>query len=76
MLVGTPQPKNSLHRQPCKDDFKTEITNWTLMNLDYIALAVMIFLLIFFVLFCFWSVGVSATDSGLQYNHFEEVISV
>lgn len=75
LLVGTPnQPKNSLYRQPPKKDFKIEISNWALMNYNYIALAAMIFLLIIFVLFCFWACGVSATESGLPYNHFKEVV--
>ena len=75
LLVGTPnQPKHDLRKQPKKEDINRKINLWIERNFGLIALATIVFLLILFVLMCFWLVGVSAVESGIQYNHFEEVI--
>lgn len=74
LLVGTPQPKYDLRRQPTKDDFKRNLNYWIARNFNFIALATVTSLLVVFVLMCFWLVGVSATDSGTVYNHLGGVI--
>ena len=68
LLVGTPTPKNSLHKKLTKEDVKKECNLWIARNYNFIALAATIFLLIFFVVFCFWIVGVSAVESGGMRN--------
>ena len=74
LLVGTPQPKHSLYKQPTRDDFKKEVNYWIARNWNFIALAAILILLISFVLFMFWICGVSAVESGNYYNHFGGVI--
>ena len=74
LLVGTPQPKHSLHKQPTKSDFYRNLNFWIQRNFYIIALVSIIVLLIGFVVVCFAICGVSAVESGIQYNHFQEVI--
>ena len=74
LLVGIPTPKNSLHKKPTKKDLLEGINCWVERNFYIIALAAIVFLLIVFVITCFLVVGFSATESGLLYNHFQEVI--
>ena len=71
LLVGTPPAKNSLHRQPTREDRRKAINCWIQMNFGIIALAVIVFLLIIFVFVCFLLVGVSATESGTYYYHLK-----
>jgi predicted RND superfamily exporter protein len=68
LLIGIPTPKNSLHKKPTKDDFYRAFNCWIQRNFYIIALASIIFLLICFVIFCFWIVGVSAVESGGMRN--------
>ena len=74
LLAGTPQPKHSLYKQPTRDDFRKEVDYWIAKNWNFIALAAILILLISFVFFMFWCVGVSAVDSGNYYNHMGGVI--
>lgn len=74
LLVGTPQPKHSLHKQPIKKDFRKEADYWILKNWNFIALAAVLILIISFILFMFWAYGVSAVESGTYYNHLGGVI--
>ena len=67
-------PKHSLHKQPTCEDLRMKISFWIEMNSDIIALAIIAIGLLIFTIFCFWIVGVSATDSGLLYNNFDKVI--
>ena len=68
LIVGTPQPKHSLYKQPTRDDFRKEVDYWIAKNWNFIALAAILILLISFVLFMFWLCGVSAVESGTMRN--------
>ena len=76
LLVGTPKNKKArLEKQ--KDDispFLNKLDEWAMRNVHIILPICLITLMILFVLLCYAIIGVSATDSGLQYNHFQEVI--
>ena len=74
LLVGTPQPKHSLYKQPTREDFSRNLNCWIQRNFYIIALAAILTLLVSFVIFMFWLCGVSAVESGNYYNHFQEVI--
>lgn len=74
LLAGTPNIKNDLRKQPTKEETKMNLSRLFYMNIDYIALAAILILLVFFVVFCFWIVGVSAVESGNYYNHLGGVI--
>jgi len=63
-----------LQKKPTREDYQKEINYWVTRNFGIIAIVTVIFLLIVFVIVCFAIVGVSATDSGVVYNHFNEVI--
>lgn len=65
---------NDLRKKPTREDYKKEFNLWIGRNFNFIALAAIIFLLIFFVGFCFWVGGFSATDSGMYYNRFDKVV--
>ncbi|WP_305514422.1 hypothetical protein [Methanobrevibacter sp. V14] len=43
-------------------------------NFYVICVAAIIILLLVFILFCFWIVGVSSVESGTFYNHMEAII--
>lgn len=68
LLVGTPQPKNSLHKKRTLEDLQRTTSIWIQRNFYIIALAAIIFLVFFFVAFCFWICGVSAVESGTVYR--------
>lgn len=53
---------------------KDELKGFVDVNFNYIALALIIFLIIFFVWFCFFITGLSAVESGNYYYHLQEVI--
>ena len=80
LLVGTSTPAKStvLNPKVTNEDKKAKtrakINLWIQLNLGYIALAVILILLISFVLFVFWLVGVSTVESGTVYNHMNEII--
>ena len=74
LLLSMVFSNKSLYRKPTMEDFKKEINLWVTRNFGIIAIVSIIFLLIVFLWVCFALVGVSATDSGVQYNHFHEVI--
>ena len=50
------------------------IERWVLAHLTFCIIAGIIILSILFVLVCFAICGVSATESGVQYNQFERLI--
>ena len=68
------RPKVDLHRKPTFEDRVDEVRDWVNLNFSFIALAVVIGVLVFFVWFCFFMVGLSATESGMLYNNFDKVI--
>ena len=74
LIVGTPQPKHSLYKQPTREDFSRDLNYWIQRNFYIIALAAILILLILFVIVCFWWVGVSTLESGNYYNHLGGVI--
>lgn len=67
-------PKYDLHKKPCKEDHINDLRVWLTLNFSFIALAAIICLLVFFVWFCFFITGISATDSGMLYNNLDKVI--
>ena len=74
LLVGTPTAKHDLRKKPTKEDRYRTLNCWIQRNFYIIALAAIIILLILFVVVCFAIVGVSATESGVQYNQFNNII--
>ena len=68
------RPKVDLHRKPTFEDRVDKVRDWVNLNFSFIALAVVIGVLVFFVWFCFFMVGLSATESGMLYNNFDKVI--
>ncbi len=74
ILGRSNRPKVDLHRKPTFEDRVDEVRDWVNLNFSFIALAVVIGVLVFFVWFCFFMVGLSATESGMLYNNFDKVI--
>ena len=76
LLVGT--PKNNKARLGKKEDdispFLNKLDDWAMRYAHIILPILLITLMILFVLLCYAIIGVSATDSGLQYNHLQDVI--
>ena len=67
-------PVHGLHKKPTREDYKREVDLWIGRNFNFIALAAIIFLLIFFISVCFFVCGIGATESGMMYNGFEKVV--
>ncbi|MBR1749042.1 MAG: hypothetical protein IJ743_04510 [Bacilli bacterium] len=67
-------PKYDLYPKPSKEKHFENLRVWIQMNFDFIALVVVILSIVFFVWFCFFITGISATDSGMMYNNFDKVI--
>ena len=75
LIVETPTAaKNDLRKKPTKEDRIKNVNCWIQRNFPIIALAAIVFLLIFFVGFCFVLYGVSTVESGNYYYHLKEVI--
>ena len=51
-----------------------KIEEWALAHAHIILPLCLVILFILFILLCYAIVGVSATDSGVQYNHLQDVI--
>lgn len=74
-LIGNSNSsKDVLTRKPTREDYIRNLNCWIERNFYIIALAAIIILLILFILVCFAIVGVSATDSGVTYNHMNTII--
>lgn len=71
LLVGTPTPKYDLRKKQSKG---VMIETWLLNHANIILPLCFIVLMFLFVALAFALVGVSATDSGLQYNHLGDMI--
>ena len=63
-----------LQKQQTKLDLKRELDCFIGRNFNFIALAVMIGVILFFVWFCFFITGAAAVESGNMYNHMVDVI--
>ncbi|MBQ2613509.1 MAG: hypothetical protein IJG19_06525 [Methanobrevibacter sp.] len=63
-----------LHKQPTREDYQRDFNLWVVRNFGIVALATIIVLLIIFITVCWMICGVAATDSGVVYNHFDQVI--
>ena len=75
LLAGTnTSAKNSLHKKPTHEDNLKNFNRWCERNFGIIAFTAVIILLITFFVICFILVGVSATESGVYYNHLGGVI--
>ena len=67
-------PKHDLRKKPTSDDAIKSLNNFVERNFYIICLLAIIFLLIVFVIVCYAIVGVSATESGIQYNQFHNIV--
>lgn len=65
-------PKYDLHKKPTFEDRVDKVREWITLNFSFIALAAVIILMVFFVWFCFFVTGVSATEDGIYF--LEKVI--
>ena len=77
LLVGTPKNKKArLGKQENNQfsPFLNTIEMWAMRYAHIILPICLIMLMILFVALCYAIIGVSATDSGLQYNHLKDVI--
>ena len=76
LLVGTPKNKKvRLAKQETNDSpFLNKLDDWACRNAHIIFPICLIVLMVLFVFLCYAVIGVSATDSGLQYNHLQDVI--
>ena len=57
-----------------EDTLMCKIEAWMLRHTSFCLLVLFVVLSLLFALLCFVLVGVSATDSGITYNHFKDVI--
>ena len=57
-----------------KMTIQEQLNDWAWRNMHIILPILFIVLVILFVLVCYAIVGVSATDSGVQYNSMEKII--
>lgn len=57
-----------------EDKIKEKLTDWAMAHAALILFVLFALLIGLFVCLIFALTGVSATDSGLQYNHFKDVI--
>ena len=81
LLVGTPTKDNKstiLNKRVSNKQkriyHKVRFSLWIERNFNFIALAAILILIIFVILFSFWAYGVSAVESGTVYNHLNDVI--
>ncbi len=63
-----------LHKKPTREDYMRDINCWIQRNFYILCAIAIMILLVVFVVACFTIVGASATESGVQYNHFQDVI--
>ena len=76
LIVGTKtaQPVNDLHKKPTRED---HLKKWNCIFQKYYYLFIALFLLGIFIVFvavCIAFVGASGVESGVYYNHLQEVI--
>lgn len=57
-----------------KMTIQEQVNEWAWRNLHILLPIVFVLLIVLFVLTCYAIVGVSATDSGVQYNAMERII--
>ena len=76
LLVGTPKNKKvRLAKQENKiSPFLNKLADVALRYAHIILPLFLIILMVLFVFLCYTVVGGSATDSGLTYNHLQDVI--
>lgn len=73
-IFGTSNNPVRLQKKPTMKDRKEKFNCWIERNFGIIALIIMLFALISFVIVCYLVVGVSAVESGNYYNHLGGVI--
>lgn len=73
-IFGTSNNPVRLQKKPTMKDRKEKFNCWIERNFGIIALIIMLFALIRFVIVCYLVVGVSAVESGNYYNHLGGVI--
>lgn len=73
-IFGTSNNPVRLQKKPTMKDRKEKFNCWIQRNFGIIALIIMLFALISFVIVCYLVVGVSAVESGNYYNHLGGVI--
>ena len=74
LITGIFGTSNNPVRLQKKPTIKIRINCWIERNFGIIALIIMSFALISFVIVCYLVVGVSAVESGNYYNHLGGVI--
>jgi len=67
-------PKHDLRKRKTTSDAMKSLNSFIERNFYIICLASILFLLIMFVIVCYAIVGVSATESGIQYNQFNNIV--
>ena len=67
-------PKHDLRKKPTSDDALKFLNEFLGRHFYIICVLAIIFLLIVFVICCYMIVGISAVDSGVTYNHLENII--
>ena len=80
LLAGTPQESKSTILNPKYSNEQKHhqtmirLNHFCHRNFYIICVAAIVILLLVFILFCFWIVGVSAVESGTVYNHMGAII--
>lgn len=74
LLTGNSNEKDILRKKPTKEDHIRTIECWIERHFTVLCFIAIVLVLIAFMFVCFTVCGVSATESGVQYNHFQEVI--
>lgn len=73
-LLNKNMPKHDLRKKHTSNDAMNNLNEFLGRNFYIICVLTIIFLLIVFILVCYMLVGVSATESGIIYNHMENII--
>lgn len=80
LLAGTPtNPKSTVLNKKLSNKekrvyYKKQSNLWIGENFNFIALAAILILVLFVIVFAFWMYGISAVESGTMYNHLQDVI--
>lgn len=67
-------PKHDLRKKPTHYNYNRRVDSWVERNRIYIIGVLAAIGFILFIIICVSIVGASATESGVVYNHFQDVI--
>ena len=65
---------NPVRLQKVEEQKTSKFETWTLAHANIIVPILFVLMMIMFVVVVYGIVGASATESGIQYNHFQDVI--